>query len=160
MVVILMGVAGSGKTTIGRRLSEELGWKFYDADDFHPPANIDRMSRGLALDDTDRQPWLEALRLLIDASLRRDENIILACSALKESYRRQLLIDQRVKLVYLKGDFALIHERLQQRQGHFMNPSMLAGQFATLEEPEPQFHLDISPTPQQIVHAIRDRLRI
>src|SRR5919206_643957 len=102
MVVVLMGVAGSGKTTIGRLLADDLGWKFYDADDFHPPANVEKMARGVPLEDADRLPWLEALRDLIRGCLERGEGAVLACSALKESYREYLLVDERVKLVYLK----------------------------------------------------------
>src|SRR5215207_371912 len=116
MVVVLMGVAGSGKTTVGRRLADELGWKFYDADDFHPPANVEKMSRGVALDDDDRRPWLAALRRLIDDSLARGESAVLACSALKESYRQYLLADERARLVYLKGDYDTVLKRVTNRR--------------------------------------------
>ena len=156
MFIVLMGVAGSGKTTIGRELCEELGWKFYDADDFHPPANVERMARGVALTDADRQPWLETLRELIRACLERGESAVLACSALKASYREYLLLDERVKLVYLKGDFKLIQERLAARTGHFMKPGMLDGQFAALEEPgAEELHVNIDATPHEIVRAIK-----
>jgi gluconokinase len=157
MFIVLMGVAGSGKTTIGRELSAELGWKFYDADDFHPPANVERMTRGIALTDADRLPWLETLRELIRACLESGERAVLACSALKETYREYLLLDERVKLVYLKGDFKLIQERLAGRAGHFMKPEMLDGQFAALEEPgAEELHVNIDATPQQIVRVIRE----
>jgi gluconokinase len=157
MFIVLMGVAGSGKTTIGRQLSAELGWKFYDADDFHPAANVEKMARGVALDDADRVPWLDALGALIRDSLERGESAVLACSALKASYRDYLLLDERVKLVYLKGDFKLIRERLAGRRGHFMKPAMLDGQFNALEEPgAEELHVDIASTPPEIVRAIMD----
>lgn len=159
-VVVMMGVAGSGKTTIGRHLAEELGWSFYDADDFHPAANVDKMSRGIPLDDADRLPWLQVLRELIQGCLERGESAVLACSALKASYREHLLADERVKLVYLKGDHALILERLRRRKGHYMKPEMLASQFAALEEPDPISHHDISLPPGDVVRTIRDRLEL
>ena len=152
-----MGVSGSGKTTIGRGLAAELGWKFYDADDFHPPANVALMARGIPLDDADRLPWLETLGALVRACLERDERAVLACSALKATYRTYLLLDERVKLAYLKGTFDLIQKRLANRRGHFMPAVMLESQFAALEEPEREFHIDISAAPDEIVRAIRLR---
>lgn len=160
MVIVVMGVAGSGKTTIGRQLAEELGWNFHDADDFHPQANVEKMSRGIPLKDADRIPWLEILRDLIRTCLERDEDAVLACSGLRASYREYLLIDERVKLVYLKGDHALILERLRGRQGHYMKPEMLDSQFATLEEPDETSHFDISSSPAEIVAEIRSRLDV
>lgn len=159
-VVVLMGVAGSGKTTIGRQLAEEVGWKFFDADDFHPSASVDKMSRGIPLSDADRLPWLESLRDLIRERLDRGEGAVLACSALKHSYRSYLLLDPRVKLVYLKGDYALIEERIRARQAHYMTPGMLQSQFEALEEPEVESHLDISSHPEEIVKEIRNRLGV
>jgi len=160
MFVVLMGVAGSGKTTIGRALAAELGWKFYDADDFHPPANVAKMAGGTPLDDADRLPWLDTLRALVSDSLERGESGVLACSALKANYRGHLLIDARVKLVYLKGNFHLIQQRLAERRGHFMSAAMLESQFAALEEPEQEFHIDIDTTPDEIVRAIRLRFGV
>ena len=160
MVVVLMGVAGSGKTTIGRLLAEELGWKFYDADDFHPPANVEKMASGCPLEDADRLPWLEALRDLIRGCLERGEGAVVACSALKESYREYLLVGEGVRLAYLKGDHELILERLGKRRGHFMKPKMLDSQFAALEEPEPETHFDISARPGEVVREIRRRLGV
>jgi len=124
MVVLLMGVTASGKTTVGRLLGAALGYPFYDADDFHPPANVDKMRRGIPLTDADRRPWLETLRDLVRRSLAENRDVVLACSALKDAYRRYLLIDVRVTLVYLKADRDLIRQRLQQRRGHFMNPAL------------------------------------
>src|SRR3712207_4573231 len=103
MIIILMGVSGSGKTTVGRLLAEELGWKFYEGDDYHSPANVEKMRRGIPLDDADRTAWLEALRGLISNCLERNENAVLACSALKDCYREFLLIDERVVFIYLKA---------------------------------------------------------
>jgi gluconokinase len=160
MVIVLMGVAGSGKTTIGRGLAGALGWRFYDADDYHPHANVEKMSRGVPLNDDDRRPWLQVLHDLIAASLARDEHAVLACSALKESYRAYLLFDERVQLVYLKGDHELIAARLQQRSDHFMKPQMLDSQFATLEEPAQGLHIDVSLSPEEIIQLIRQRLGV
>jgi gluconokinase len=160
MVVILMGVTASGKTTVGRLLATASGYQFYDADDFHPRANVDKMRRGIPLDDADRRPWLEALRDLVRRCLAEERNAVLACSALKEAYRRYFLIDPRVKLVYLKVDEGLIRQRLQRRRGHFMNPSLLESQFATLEEPENALWLDASRSPEELVGTIRCRLQM
>jgi len=160
MVIVLMGVAGSGKTTIGRGLADELGWKFYDGDDFHPRANVEKMARGVPLDDEDRAPWLESLRDLIRSCLVRGEGAVLACSALKRSYREYLLIDEAVKLVYLKGDYELIEERLEGRRGHYMKPKMLDSQFAALEEPERGLTVDISLPPEKIIETIRSRFGV
>ena len=156
----MMGVSGSGKTTIGLGLADELGWKFYDGDDFHPRANVEKMARGVPLDDDDRAPWLESLRDLIRSCLVRGENAVLACSALKRSYREYLLIDENVELVYLKGDYELIEERLEGRRGHFMKPKMLDSQFAALEEPERGLTVDISLPPEKIIETIRSRFGV
>ena len=160
MVIVLMGVSGSGKTTIGRGLADALGWKFYDGDDFHPRANVAKMARGEPLDDDDRAPWLESLRDLIRSCLARGESAVLACSALKRSYREYLLIDENVGLVYLKGDYELIEERLEGRRGHYMKPKMLDSQFAALEEPERGLTVDISLPPEKIIETIRSRFGV
>ena len=159
MVIILMGVTSSGKTTVGRLLAGALGYQFYDADDFHPPANLDKMSRGIPLDDTDRQPWLETLRDLVRRCLAEQTDAVLACSALKEAYRRYLLIDPHVRLVYLQADQELIRERLLQRRRHFMNPALLESQFATLEEPKDALWVEASLSPREIVATIRHQLQ-
>jgi gluconokinase len=160
MVIILMGVTGSGKTTIGWGLARALGWPFYDADDFHPAANVEKMSRGVPLDDADRAPWLAALRELVRGCVESGESAVLACSALKESYRDRLLFDEVVRLVYLKGDENLIRERLRDREGHFMKAAMLDSQFAALEEPDGALRVDVSAPPEEIVKAIRDGLGV
>jgi gluconokinase len=156
MVIIVMGVAGSGKTTVGEKLAAGLGWSFRDADDFHPPENVAKMSAGLPLDDHDRAPWLAAIRAHIDACLARDEGSVVTCSALKAAYRRVLVADPaRVKLVHLTGDFALLAARIGSRQGHFMKPAMLHSQLAALEPPPDALAVDITPPPDEIVAHIR-----
>ena len=161
MIIILMGVSGSGKTTIGAQLAQALGWPFYDGDQFHPPANIAKMQRGMPLTDADRWPWLHALRAHIETCIQQGGSAVLACSALKQAYREYLVIDEtEVKLVYLKGDYDRIHERLAQRHGHFMPPGLLASQFAALEEPEQGVVVDIGHPPETIVTLIRAHLGV
>lgn len=153
-----MGVSGSGKTTIGSRLADALGWQFADADQFHPPANVAKMSRGEPLDDEDRQPWLERLGEFLGERLQAAKPCVLACSALKGRYREHLHVaDPRVRLVYLKGSRALLHERMSQRRNHFMPGSLLDSQLAALEEPPAGRALvcDIAETPDEIVARIR-----
>jgi gluconokinase len=161
MIIILMGVSGSGKTAIGERLAQALGWPFYDGDQFHPPANVAKMQQGMPLTDADRWPWLRALRSHIETCLHQGVSAVLACSALKQTYREHLVIDEaEVKLVYLKGDYDLIHERLAQRRGHFMPSGLLASQFASLEEPERGVVVDIVHPPETIVALIREQLGV
>jgi gluconokinase len=162
MVLILFGVAGAGKTTTGRLLAAKLGWDFYDADDLHSAANIEKMRALFPLSDSDRTPWLEKIRALIENCIVSERNAVLACSALKESYRRYLTIDpERVKWVYLKGDPALLRERLKNRHGHFMNPGLLESQFATLEEPQnTAIAIEVDQSPALIVDRIRSALNV
>jgi gluconokinase len=156
MVILLMGVSGSGKTTVGRRLAGELGWDFADADDFHPPANIAKMSGGHPLDDADRAPWLAALRAHIDGCLAHGKNAVVTCSALKARYRRTLLADPaQVRLVYLHGSRELLRARLAARTDHFMKPELLDSQLAALEPPATALALDIADPPEKLVAAIR-----
>jgi gluconokinase len=156
MIILLMGVSGTGKTTVGQRLATALRWTFRDADDFHSPANRAKMAAGVPLDDADRAPWLAALRQWIDAELAAGRDAVLACSALKASYRNQLVADpERVKVVFLTGDPALLEARLQGRQGHYMKAGMLASQLATLEPPRAALTIDVSPAPPEIVRQIR-----
>lgn len=160
MIIILMGVTGSGKTTVGKLLAAELGWSYYDADDFHSPANIEKMRRGVALDDADRQPWLETLRNLVRDCLEQKENCILACSALKQSYRDYLLLSDEVRLVYLRGNYDLIERRLSDRSGHYMNPKLLRSQFEILEEPQGHLTIDVSLPAGEIVKTIREHFAL
>jgi gluconokinase len=159
MVIILMGVSGAGKTTVGQLLAADLGWPFYEGDDFHPPANIKKMRQGIALTDEDRDPWLARLQCLIRELLRKNQSAVVTCSALKQSYRDRLRDGvQDVCFVYLKGDSDLIRRRLQDRRGHFMNPNLLASQFATLEEPLGVLTIDVVQQPEDIVQHIKRKL--
>jgi len=158
MVIVVMGPTGSGKTTIGTLLARRLGWDFVDADEFHSPANKDKMHRGIPLTDADRLPWLKAIREQIEHWLSERRNVVLACSALKQSYRDLLWSSPEVRLVYLKGSYALIHDRLVARKGHFANEHILAGQFADLEEPTNGVTVDIARSPEEIVDEICARL--
>ena len=159
MIIILMGVSGCGKTTVGKILSDELGWGLYDGDDFHPLGNVRKMSRGVALNDEDRIPWLDALRQFIEGLARRDEKAVVTCSALKQSYRDRLARGRRnFRLVYLKGDFDLIQSRLRKRKRHFMKGNLLASQFAALEEPQNAIIADVSRHPAEVVAFIRQEL--
>lgn len=157
VVIILMGVAGSGKTLIGQRLAHALGWDFFDADDFHPPENIARMRQGIPLTDADRAEWLADLARLVRTRLEQARPAVLACSALKKAYRRQLRDGtSEVQFVYLKGSFAEIDRRLRRRKGHFMNAGLLGSQFATLEEPQDALTVRIQHTPDEIIRQIRE----
>lgn len=159
MIVILMGVSGAGKTTIGQLLAHDLGWPFSDGDDFHPQANIDKMRRGVALTDDDRDSWLTALQHLIHDLRREHQSAVIACSALKQSYRDHLLDGEKdIHCVYLKGDYTLIRQRLQERQRHFMKADLLASQFATLEEPQGVLAVDVAQEPEVIVRRIKQAL--
>jgi gluconokinase len=155
MIVIVMGVTGAGKTTVGRLLAAQLGWEFADADDFHPAANVEKISAGIALDDEDREPWLASLQGAIAQWIEARRNVVLACSALKQSYRRQLQITAAVVFVYLKGEQDRIAQRVRERTGHFAGEKIVARQFADLEEPETAITVDINRTPEEIVAEIR-----
>lgn len=161
MVIVLMGVTGSGKTTVGKQLAQQLGWAYYDADDFHPQANVRKMARGTPLTDADRGPWLETLSAAIGQWLGDEQGAILGCSALKQCYR-DILVGGRpgVQIVHLKGPKALIAQRLETRQHRYMPASLLDSQFATLEEPHDALSVDIGPPPAAIVAAIRRALQI
>jgi gluconokinase len=158
MIVIVMGVVGAGKTTVGSLLANELGWKFADADEYHPASNVEKIRHGIALTDADRAPWLNLLRQAITDWLAGRTNVVLACSALKHQYRQKLAVGPEVSFVYLKGSAPLIARRLHERHGHFASESILASQLADLEEPERALMVDISNTPSQIVQQIRNEL--
>ncbi|GAB4238307.1 MAG: gluconokinase [Stanieria sp.] len=156
MFCIIMGVAGSGKSTVGKLLSQRLGWQFYDADDFHPPENIAKMSLGLPLSDRDQEPWLDRLKQLIEQNIKQGNSAILACSALKSSYRQFLTQNQKNDIcwIYLRGDYELILTRIQQRQKHFFKEEILRSQFANLEEPTEALIIDVALSPDAIVNTI------
>jgi len=155
-----MGTTGAGKTTIGTMLAAQLNWQFADADTFHPPANIEKMSRGTPLNDADRVPWLEAMRKAILEWIAAGKSVILACSALKRAYREVLRPNSEVKIIYLRGNYALFAERIRHRHGHFAGEGILAGQFADLEEPDDAIAVDAAQPPEQIVAEIRKRLAL
>jgi gluconokinase len=158
--VILMGVSGSGKTTVGRLLAADLGWDYIEGDDHHPPENINKMAHGIPLTDADRQPWLEKLHGLLCAHAQAQRPVVLACSALKRDYRQMLARDlPDVYFIYLKGTYDLIARRLAQRPRHYMKTGMLAGQFEALQEPEDALTVDVAQGPQQICRIIRAYLR-
>ena len=161
MIVIVFGVSGAGKTTIGKLLAEQLGWRFYEGDDFHPSANIEKMRSGRSLTDEDRWPWLERLREQIARSITAKENSVLACSALKRAYRGRLRVSDDVRFVFLRGDYALIENQLRRRRGHFMNPELLKTQFADLEEPGPDEEtvtIELGRSPEELVNEIKIKL--
>lgn len=163
MVIIICGVAGAGKTTIGQLLAQELEWKFYDADDFHSVANITKMKSGVPLTNEDRQPWLGKLRELVQECLIAGKNAVLACSALKKTYRDRLRVSEGVKFVFLRGNRRDITEQLQQRRGHFMNPALLDSQFEDLEEPQPSecaLVLELGRSPRELVELIKTKLKL
>ena len=155
MVVILMGTTGAGKTTIGQMLARELGWEFADADHFHSAANVEKMSHGVPLTDEDRKPWLAALRRNIQHWIESGQNGVLACSALKQSYRDELGVGPEIKWAYLKGTFEEISSRVRDRQGHYAKDDLVASQFAILEEPTDALIVNVSQSPSKIVSEIR-----
>jgi len=158
-IVILMGVAGSGKTTIGQLLAKDLNWGFYDGDDFHPKANVDKMSHGIALTDEDRDAWLAALDGVIRHLISETQSAVIACSALKQRYRDRLAANRsEVVFAYLKGGYDLTHERLVSRKVHFMKADLLDSQFDTLEEPEGVLSIDIAQEPAIILDQIKQAL--
>jgi len=153
-----MGVVGAGKTTVGKLLAEQLGWEFVDADSFHSAGNVEKIRLGIPLEDADRSPWLRAIRAAIQRWIAKKQNVVLACSALKRSYREELDGGAEVKLVYLKGTYEIIYQRLGLRQGHFASEKLLASQFAILEEPEDGVVVDVEQSPEVLVEEIRGRL--
>lgn len=153
-----MGVTGSGKTTIGVLLAQRLGWEFADADSFHSTANVEKIRLGIPLDDADRAPWLRSLREAMKGWFEGHKNVVLACSALKRSYRDELYIAGETRLVYLKGSYDLICQRLRQRHGHFASETILASQFAALEEPDDAITVSVDRTADEIVAEIMQEL--
>jgi gluconokinase len=158
MIIVLMGVSGCGKTSVGLLLAERLGCGFDDADSFHPPANVAKMRAGTALTDEDRWPWLHALRAAIETWNATGRDHVLACSALKQAYRDVLSPRGDVTFVYLKGTADVIRSRLNARSGHYFDPSLLASQLAALEEPADAVVVDIGQSPAAIAETIAARL--
>jgi gluconokinase len=154
MVVLLMGTTGAGKTTLGKILAARLRWTFLDADDFHSPANIDKMHHGIPLTDADRLPWLGKIHSELQRQTQSGKNIVLACSALKQSYRDLLSAEVDMRLVYLRGTYDVMRQRIESRHGHFAGEDILAGQFADLEEPPNALSLEVSRSPQQLAAEI------
>lgn len=161
MVIIVMGVSGSGKTTIGRALAAALHWRFSDADDFHSAANVEKMKSGIALTDEDREPWLRAIRAAIEQWKRDEPGHVLACSALKERYREMLgKNDPDVRFVYLQGGIDLISQRIKERKNHFFNPALLRSQLDALEVPKEALVVDISKEPDEILRTILEATKL
>lgn len=160
MIILVMGVTGAGKTTVGKLLAQRLGWQFLDADDFHTAANIEKMKRGISLTDADREPWLDAIHRALVNSAANNQDVVLACSALKQRYREKLAAGFDVRICYLKGSFEEISLRLEHRSGHFAGEPILAGQFADLEEPTDAVVLSASAAPEENVREALCKLNL
>jgi len=163
VIIVICGVSGAGKTTVGKLLAGELGWRFIEADDFHPAANIQKLRVGHPLTDEDRWPWLDGLRKQIEQLLAAGDNAVLACSALKRAYRDRLRVSGEVKFVFLRGDYALVEKQLRGRRGHFMNPELLRSQFDDVQKPgadERALTVGLGRTPQEIVEEIEVKLHL
>jgi gluconokinase len=157
MILLVMGVTGSGKSTVGRMLADRLGWVYLEADDFHSAGNKEKMHRGVPLTEADRVPWLDAMHAELQAQNAQRKNVVLACSGLREEYRTRLMAGLNVKLIYLRGSKDLIAARLRQRTDHFAGEPILDDQFAVLEEPNNALVVDIAKDPEQIVEEILQR---
>ncbi|MGF1493239.1 MAG: gluconokinase [Microcoleaceae cyanobacterium] len=159
MIVLIIGVSGSGKSTVGKLLASQLDYEFFDGDDFHSSENREKMQQNISLTDADRLPWLEKLQTEIRVWLQENRNVVLACSALKQNYREILLQDpEHMRLVYLQGSFEVIKHRLEQRTNHFMKVDLLQSQFDTLEEPTNAIRVNINQPLEKIVQQIQNSL--
>jgi gluconokinase len=160
MIIVVMGVCGCGKTTVGRALAESLGWPFHDADDFHPPANVAKMAAGIPLTDDDRWPWLDRIADAMRRALAGDGHAVIACSALRDAYRARLARAGDVRFVHLAGDYATIAARLAARAHHYMPASLLDSQFAALEPPADAITVDVRLDVPMQVRTILAALRL
>jgi gluconokinase len=160
MILLVMDVTGSGKTTVGKLLAQRLGWLFLDADDFHPAENVEKMKRGMPLSDEDREPWLAAIHAEPLHCAAKKQDAVLVSAALKESYRERLAARVELRVCYLKGTYREIAARLQSRTGHFAGEAILAGQFADLEEPRDALVLRVSDRAEEIVADVLAKLRL
>ena len=160
MILLVMGVTGSGKTTVGKLFAQRLGWLFLDADAFHPAENIEKMKHGVPLTDQDREPWLVAIHAQLLKCAAKNQDAVLACSALKQSYRETLAAGVELRICYLKGAYREMAARLQSRTGHFAGEGILAGQFADLEEPRDALVLRVSETSEEIVGDVLRKLKL
>lgn len=164
LIIVVMGPAGAGKTTIGTRLASSLGWRYLEADDFHSPANVERMRHDIPLTDADRAPWLASIRDALRDAIANGQRVVLACSALKEEYRSALMPPNArtddIRFVYLRASAALLRERLAHRVGHFAGPELVDSQLLTLEEPADALWVDASCSPEEIVGRIREQLAL
>lgn len=160
MVILVMGVTGAGKTTVGKLLAQQLVWQFLDADDFHPPENIEKMKHGIPLTDADREPWLAAIHKALLEHAAKSQNVVLACSALKQKYRAKLAAGLDMRICYLKGSFEEISSHIEHRTGHFAGEAILAGQFADLEEPDDAVVLDATAQLEQNVREALSKLNL
>jgi len=157
----MMGVSGSGKSTVGRLLARRLGWSYYEGDEYHGAANIEKMAKGIALTDEDRLPWLASIKALIDGCRGSASDAVVACSALRRDYRRYLAADlEDVRFVYLKGPVQVIRQRMKTREDHYMKAVMLESQFASLEEPDDAIVADIAQSPEDIVARLAVEVRV
>ena len=161
MLIIITGVSGVGKTTIGKLLSENIGWAFYEGDDYHTNVNLAKMRNGTPLTDDDRRPWLDALRGKISEIVLHEEDAILSCSALKESYRFRLGSGLKdIVFVYLRGDYQLVQNRISERVGHYMSPDLLSSQYSDLEEPQNAIIVDAALEPMVIISYLKEALSL
>ena len=151
MVILVLGTTGAGKTTVGRLLGARLGWNFLDADDFHPQANIEKMKHGIPLTDADRVPWLANIHSRLLQLNSEAKNAVLACSALKQTYREMLSAGLDFRMVYLRGTYEQMRRHILSRHGHFAGEAILAGQFADLEEPQNALALNVTDSPESLV---------
>ncbi|MGD1006429.1 MAG: gluconokinase [Ignavibacteriaceae bacterium] len=158
MIFIVMGVSGSGKTTVAKAVSNKFGWKYYEGDEYHPAENVEKMKNWIPLNDEDRLPWLLSLRKVVEEAISKRENIVISCSALKEAYRKILKVSEEVKFIYLKGSYDLIRKRMEERIPHFFKPEMLKSQFDVLEEPQQAIEIDISKSSESIIGDVIDKI--